>query len=76
MDVAKEALNEIRGHTRECDIRYRSIEDSNGRIEAALTALAAKQTTDNGALYKLLWGVSFAVTGGMFAVIMALVFKH
>ncbi len=87
MDVAKEALNEIRSHTRECDLRYQNIEASNSRIEAALTtqaaeqrlamsAAATKQSADIGGLYKLMWGLVLAFTGGMFALVLLLAFKH
>lgn len=87
MDVAKEALNEIRSHARECDLRYQSIEASNSRIEAALTtqaaeqrlamsAAATKQSSDIGGLYKLMWGLVLAFTGGMFAIVLLMAFKH
>jgi len=86
MDTAKEALNAISGHVRECDLRYQNIEATQTRIEgavmahaaeakAALAALAEKQDKDAEAMYRLLWGVALGVMAGMFAVIMALVFK-
>ncbi len=87
MDMAKEALNAISSHARECDLRYQNIEASNARIEAALTTqsaeqrlalkeAAAKQSADIGGLYKLMWGLVLAFTGGMFAIVLSMAFKH
>lgn len=82
MQKADQALNQIETHERICALRYEGIEKAQATtaetlksIAEALEKLDERRSKDTAGLYARLWIFAAAIGSGMFAIIMAFVFR-
>lgn len=87
MKWAEQAIHQVSTHEKECALRYIALDGSNKRVERSLedlgktisngiSDLGEKQARDIEGINLRFWWMATGLGGGMFAIIMALIFKH